>query len=166
MSTTIEGSPYSRALLSCINELFKVLIWKRIKGWWSEEGVISLLQGACRQGSSYLHSALILQEGIAAALDANKNVFVAYFDTFNSVWIDGLFHQLRNMGVVGKTWRLLYKSYHDLRCKVRLAGCYADWYQMRCGIHQGGFLSLPSGHSNIHGTFQECLGEHSKMILS
>ena len=25
---------------------------------------------------------------------------------------------------------------------------------------------LPSGHGNIHGTFQECLGEHSKMILS
>ena len=46
------------------------------------------------------------------------------------------------MGIVGKTWRLLYKSYHDFRCKVRLAGCYSDWYVMRCGIHQGGFLSL------------------------
>ena len=23
----------------------------------------------------------------------------------------------------------------------------------------------PSGHDNIHGTFQECMGEHSKMIL-
>ena len=24
----------------------------------------------------------------------------------------------------------------------------------------------PSGHGNIHGTFQECLGQHSKMITS
>ena len=92
-----------------------------------------------------LHSALILQEGIAAGLDANTNVYVAYFDAakaFDSVWIDVLFYQLRNMGVVGKTWQPLYKSYHDFKCMVRLAGCYADWYQMRCGIHQGGFLSI------------------------
>ena len=132
-------------LLSSMNKIFEILIWERVKGWWSDEGVISLLQGACRQGSSCLHSALILQEGIAAGLDAEKKVFVAYFDAaraFDSVWTDSLFYQLRNMGIVGKTWRLLYQSYHDFRCKVRLAGCYSDWYQMKCGIHQGGFLSL------------------------
>ena len=40
-------------LLSCMNKLFEVLIWERIKGWLSEEGVISLLQGECHRGSSY-----------------------------------------------------------------------------------------------------------------
>ena len=46
------------------------------------------------------------------------------------------------MGIVGKVWRLLYKSYFDFRCKIRLADQYSDWYVMRCGIHEGGFLSL------------------------
>ena len=112
-------------LLSSMNKLFEILVWNRVKVWWSDERVISLLQGACRQGSSCLHSALILQEGIAARLDANKKVFVVYFDAakaFDSVWTDGLFYQLRKMGVTGKIWRLLYKSYHDFRCKVRLCG--------------------------------------------
>ena len=98
--------------------------------------MISPLQGACRKGSFCLHSALILQESIAARLDTKKKV--AYCDAakaFDSVWIDGLFYQLYKAGIVGKT-------YDDFCCKVRLAGVYSDWYQMGCGIHQGGFLSL------------------------
>ena len=78
----------------------------------------SVLQGACRNGSSCLHSAMILQESInATGLGANKKVFVAYFDAakaFDSVWTDGLFFQLHNAGLVGKTWQLLYKSYEKI----------------------------------------------------
>ena len=59
------------------------------------------------------------------------------------------------MGVVGKTWRLLYESYHDFRCKVRLVCCYADLYQMRCGIHQGGFLSLLKSAAFIDSLLRE-----------
>ena len=39
--------------------------------------------------------------------------FVAYFDVakaFDSVWIDGLFYQLRKKGVCGKIWRLFYAT--------------------------------------------------------
>ena len=107
--------------------------------------MISPLQGACLKGSSCLHTAAILQEAIAFGLDTSKRVFVAYFDmakAFDSVWIDGLFYQLRKKGLVGKEWHLLYSSYTDFWCKVRLHGDYSDWYPMQCGIHQGGYLSL------------------------
>ena len=128
-----------------MNKLFEVIIWERIKTWWEEEGIISPLQGACRKGSSCIHSAYILQESITTSLDTKSKVFVAYFDAakaFDSVWTDGLFYQLHNAGLKGKTWRILYKSYEDFRYKVRLSGTYSSWYSMRCGIHQGGFLSL------------------------
>ena len=46
------------------------------------------------------------------------------------------------MGVKGKIWRLLYRSYIDFMCKVRIGDRSSDWYRMMCGIHQGGFLSL------------------------
>ena len=132
-------------LLTCMNKLFEVIVWERLKFWWEDQGIISRLQSACRTGSSCIHSALILQESIADGLDTKKKVFVAYFDAakaFDSVWTDGLFYQLRNLGINGKLWRLLYKSYEELKCKVRLMGTYSDWYSMRCGIHQGGVLSL------------------------
>ena len=132
-------------LLTSLNKVFEMLIWKRIKSWWFEEHVISPLQGACRPGMSCLHTALSLQETIAVGLDSGQKVFVAYFDVskaFDGVWIDGLFFQLRNMGIVGRVWRLLYHSYQNFWCKARINGQYSEWYRMECGIHQGGYLSL------------------------
>ena len=110
--------------------------------WWEESGAISPLQGACKPGSSCVHSALILQETIAAGLDTNKKVFVAYFDitkAFDSVWIDGLFYHLHQKGVVGTLWRILYYTYQHFRCRVCVNDEYSEWYPMTCGIHQGAF---------------------------
>ena len=122
-----------------------MLVWERVKGWWSGEHVISPLQGACRPGMSCLHTARALQVTIAVNLDSTKSVFVAYFDVskaFDGVWINGLFYQMRTMGLVGRVWHLLYLSYQDFWCRVRVNGQFSEWYQMECGIHQGGYLSL------------------------
>ena len=132
-------------LLSILNKLFEVLIWQRMEGWWNETQVISELQGACRKGVSCIHTAMLLQETIATELESHNKVFVAYYDVakaFDGVWIDGLFFRLHEMGVVGKTWRILYKTYIDFKCRVRIQNLHSKWYNMECGIHQGGFLSL------------------------
>ena len=132
-------------LLTILNKVFEMLLWQRMKDWWEREQVISPLQGACRTGKSCVHPALTLQESIAIGLGTGKKVLVTYLDVskaFDGVWIDGLFFQLRQTGIVGKAWRLLYSTYQDFRCKVRISGVYSDWYTMECGIHQVGFLSL------------------------
>ena len=61
---------------------------------------------------------------------------------FDTVWIDGLFKQLFDLGITGKTWRLLYRGYIDFECRVRIRGSLSDPYKLSCGIHQGGYLSL------------------------
>ena len=132
-------------LLTSLNKIFEILIWERMKDWWESEQVISPFQGACRPGKSCIHSALSLQESISVGLGTRKKVMVTYLDVakaFDGVWIDGLFYQLRLKGIVGKVWRLMYATYQDFRCKVRIAGEFSEWYPMECGIHQGGFLSL------------------------
>ena len=132
-------------LLSTLNKLFEVLIWQRMEKWWINNRVISQLQGACRKGISCLHTAMLLQESIATSLESHNKVFVAYYDVakaFDGVWIDGLFYRLHEMGVIGKTWRVLYNNYRDFKCKVRIQNLHSEWYVMECGIHQGGFLSL------------------------
>ena len=68
-----------------------------------------------------------------------------YYDVakaFDGVLIDGLFSRLRDMGIRGKTWRLLYNSYVGFKCKVRIQNLHSEWYVMKCVIHQGGYLSL------------------------
>ena len=112
-------------LLSTYDKLFEIVIWNRLKWWWVDSGVISELQGACKSGLSCIHTAFILQETIAASLEDNDKCYVALYDVakaFDGVWIDGLFRQVFESGVTGKTWRLLYRSYIDFRCCLKIQG--------------------------------------------
>ena len=70
---------------------------------------------------------------------------MAFFDVakaFDTVWIDGLFEQMHDLGITGKMWRLLYRGYINFKCCVKLQGSFSRWYEPLCGIHQGGFMSL------------------------
>ena len=132
-------------LLSTFNKLCEALLWKRIQPWWFTDHVTSILQGAARKGFLCVQSALTLQETIAKQREEGKKVFVAYYDvskTFDSVWTDGLFFQLHKLGIQGNLWRLLYKSYKDFQCCVRIGEKDSTYYTMECWIHQGGYLSL------------------------
>ena len=88
---------------------------------------------------------MILQETISTLLESQKKVFVTYLDVskaFDGVWIEGLFYRLRELGIRGRTWRLLYKTYIDFKCRARIQSKFSNWYTLTCGIHQAGFLSL------------------------
>ena len=132
-------------LLSTFSKIYELVIWDRIEPWWRENGALSRFQGACRKGQSCVHTSLLLQETVASALEAHKKVFVSYFDVskaFDTVWTNGLFSKLHDIGITGKMWRLMYRTYNDFYCKVRISGNFSEWYPMSCGIHQGGILLL------------------------
>ena len=137
-------------LVSSFNKIFEILIWQRLKAWWIDERVISDLQGACKTGLSCIHTAFLLQETLATSLEDNNQCFVAFFGVakaFDTVWIDGLFKQVFDIGITGKTWSLLYCCYVDFRCRVGIGSRFSEPYELRCGIHQGGtsrFWSTPS----------------------
>ena len=145
-ASTLDTNNYRGiTLLNTLNKLFEVILWGRMQGWWEETGVISKLQGACRNKVSCVHTAMVHQETISAQLEAGKTVFVSYYDVskaFDGVWTDVLFFRLHALGIRGRLWRLLYKSYVNFKCKVRIHDMYSQWYTMSCGIHQGGYMSL------------------------
>ena len=145
-TSTMEVNNYCGiTLLSIFNKLFELVMWKRMEKWWFESEAISGLQGACRKGVSCVHSAYTLQESISTLLETNSKVFVTYLDVskaFDGVWIGGLFYRLWELGIRGKTWRLFFNSYTDFQCKARVQSKMSEWYPLRCGIHQGGYLSL------------------------
>ena len=96
-------------LLTNFNKIFEILVWGRLETWWLGNGIISNLQGACRKGQSCIHTVFLLQETVSTALKRHKSVFVAFYDVskaFDTVWTDGLFSKLYDMGITGKVWRL------------------------------------------------------------
>ena len=141
-TSTLDVNNYRGiTLLSTFNKLFEVVVWKRMEKWWFDSGIITQLQGACRKGVSCVHSTFLFQESISTLLETHKKVFVTYLDVlkaFDGVWIGGLFYRLWEMGIRGRTWRLLYNSYNDCMCRVRVQNQMSEWYPLRCGIHQGG----------------------------
>ena len=132
-------------LLSVFNKIYEILIWKRLHLWWEEHNIVSDLQYACKKGLSCTHAAFILKETVATSLEAGDKCYVAFYDVakaFDTVWIDGLFIQLWDAGIQGKLWRMLYLCYCNFRCCVRVGGHVSAWYKLKCGIHQGGYMSL------------------------
>ena len=98
-----------------------------------------------REGASCVHTAFNLRETIATSMEASRHCFVAFIDVakaFDTVWIDGLFKQMYDLGITGKTWRLLYRCYVKFKCCVKLQGSFSEWYEPQCPIHQGFFCHL------------------------
>ena len=132
-------------LLSVFNKIYEILLWKRIQGWWTENETISDLQFACKKGLSCTPAAFLLRETVATSLEDGSKCFVAFCDVakaFDTVWIDDLFIQLWEMGIRGKVWRMLYLCYQNFRCCMKVQGHMSAWYELKCGIHQGGYMSL------------------------
>ena len=116
-------------LLSVFNKIYEILLWNRLKGWWVENNINSDLQFACKKGLSCTHAAYLLKETVSTLLEAGDKLYVAFYDVakaFDTVWVDGLFVQLWDMGI----------------CCARVQGHVSDWYHLKCGIHQGGYMSL------------------------
>ena len=99
---TLEGSLSYRVLTN-----FSRLSWSKV--WWENDQVIFQCQVASKKKQSCIHAGLMLQEAVAASRHGNNKCFVAYFDVtkaFDSVWINGLFKQLYDLGITGRIWRI------------------------------------------------------------
>ena len=115
-NTTVTGPDNFRGitLLNTYSKVFEILVWNRMESWWMNK--ITPLQGASRKGVSCLHTAMMLQDTVSSNLESRSKVFVTYFDVskaFDSVWVNGLFYQLRHLGIIGVTWRIMDKMYVD-----------------------------------------------------
>ena len=104
-----------------------------------------------------MHTSLLLQESVAEALENNNKVFVTFLEVskaYDTVWTDGMFFKLHEMGLKGKIWRLMCRGYVDFKCSVRIENSTSEWFPMRCGIHQGGFLSLTKYVAFVNGLLE------------
>ena len=97
-------------LTSVLAKMFEKFIVGRIDPWVKEKNVIHSLQGVSQHHCSSLHSAWLVREALADNRERDKSVFVGLLDSkkaFDTVWQDGLFFKLYEIGLTGKTWRVL-----------------------------------------------------------
>jgi exonuclease III len=128
-------------LLPMLSKLFETLLLNRADKWLTADSRLGELQGAAQEGASCLHTSLLLRETIHHRVEQDGLVHIALLDAkkaFDSVWVDGLFVKLYEMGLNAKLWRILRVWYKDLRCKVRVGDHLSQPFQVLVGVFQGG----------------------------
>jgi hypothetical protein len=131
-------------LLNVIGKILERLILDRMMPILIKNGVPDKMQFAYQKGKSCVQASFVLQEAIHHAVERESKVYACFLDiskAFDCVWMDGLFFKLFNLGIQGKSWRLLKKWYSNLSCRVAHNDLLSEPFLIRQGIRQGGVIS-------------------------
>ena len=108
-------------------------------------GDTNKVQFEYQESNSCIMSSFGLQEVINHYKEEGSNIYCCFLHAskaFDCVWIGGLLFKLFNMGIKGKTWRIIRNWYSKLSCCVMVEDLISAPFQVRQGIRQGGVLSL------------------------
>ena len=86
-----------------------------------EKGLPNCLQFAYQKNKSCIDASMSLQEAVLHNIELGSKVYCCFLDStkaFDTEWISGLFYKLYNLGIQGKTWRLLRNWYSKLTSRV------------------------------------------------
>ena len=113
------------SLTSACAKLFELIIDVRIRKWAESRETLSDLQGGFRAGRSTADQLFILTEILAHRSERKGQTFMAFLDVskaYDTVWRDGLWYKLCEMGVGGKCLKFLRKMYSKVRRSVVVNG--------------------------------------------
>ena len=131
-------------LLNVVGKIFERLILDRWMPFLVEKGFPNCLQFAYQKNKSCIDASMSLQEAVLHNIELGSKVYCCFLDStkaFDTVWISGLFYKLYNLGIQGKTWRLLRNWYSKLTSRVITGGVVSAEFPVLQGVRQGGVLS-------------------------
>ena len=94
-------------------------------------------QACFRAGRCCIDNIFTLNELIQGHLKEGKKTFSFFLDiqkAYDSVWCNGLWLKLWNMGVKGKIWRVIKTMYNSSRSAVRLEGEKSSTFSVEQGV--------------------------------
>lgn len=131
-------------LLNIIGKVFERLVLDRLMPKFCEVGIPHPLQFAYQKGTGCIQASYVLQKAALYNIERGSKVYACLLDSakaFDTVWIDGLFYKLYQIGIRGKTWRILRSWYSKLFARVIFNDLVSDPFPVKQGVRQGGVLS-------------------------
>ena len=119
---------------------------KRINKWcWCEENnVISDCQFGFRKGCSTTDAIFVLYNLIQKMLNDRGRLYCAFVDlkkAFDSIYRNALWYKMFNLGIKGRTFRIIRDMYAKVKSCVKSANTMSDFFQYAVGLRQGEVLS-------------------------
>ena len=146
-------------LLSVVGKLFRSIIEDRLSTWSERVGACADEQGGFRRNRGTIDQIFILREIILHRKDLGLPTLVTYIDVrkaFDTVWREGNYVRLFDIGVQGKMWRQIHNMNERTRSKIRLPMGDTDWFDIKRGVAQGATES-PWLYNNFVNGLADCL---------
>lgn len=143
-SKLLKGNYRGITLLNVIGKILERLILDRLMSKFCMLSIPHPLQFAYQKGTGCIQASYVLQEAATHYIERGSKVYTCLLDSakaFDSVWIDGLFYKLYQLGIRGKTWRILRAWYSNMSSRVIYNDLISDQFPILQGVRQGGVLS-------------------------
>ena len=131
-------------LLCVVGKVFCKVINNRLVQYLECGGKLHEGQAGFRVGRSCMDNAYVLNEVVQGRLKEGKVTYAFFLDVkkaYDTVWRDGLWLKLWEMGVRGKVWRVIKQMYEFSRSAVFFEGEKSDTFSLEQGVAQGCSLS-------------------------
>jgi hypothetical protein len=127
-------------LLSVIGKLFGSVMEDRLSSWSEKTHAIVDEQGGFRRKRGTPDLIFMLREIILTRKARNQATLATFIDArkaYDTVWREGNFVRLHDLGVRGKLWRQLQVMNQDPKSKIRLPFGETEWFEVKRGVAQG-----------------------------
>jgi hypothetical protein len=132
-------------LLSVVGKLYTVILNSRLSKWCEKKGVLVDEQAGFRVNRSTVDQIYALREVIQGRRrEKRKDSYCCFLDikkAYDTVFREGLWRRMREVGVVGKMWRVLKNIYVKVESSVVVNAERTDWFELYTGVRQGCILS-------------------------
>lgn len=131
-------------LLDVVGKFYTMILNTRLMSWMEAHNSLHSCQAGFRRGRSCADHIFNLSEIIQSRIRQGLPTYIFFRDVkkaFDTVWRDGLFYKLWDMGIRGKFWRILRNLYADTQSRVLVNGQQSEYFPIQQGVAQGDPLS-------------------------
>ena len=124
-------------LLSVVGKVFCKILKNRLVQCLDKERALQEGQAGFRSNRSCMDNVYTLNEIVQGRLMEDKKTYELFLDiqkAYDSVWLDGLWYKLWDMGVKGRMWRVIKKMYEFSKSVLLLAGEKSDTFKIEQGV--------------------------------
>ena len=131
-------------LVSCLSKVFTGILNKRLNDWAEKYKILTDCQFGFRKNYSTTDAIFVLNSIVQHSLNHGKKLYCAFIDlkkAFDSIYLNGLWLKLFNLGVKGKLLRIVHDMYSNIKLKIRSCNSYSEYFEVAIGLKQGEILS-------------------------
>ena len=156
------------ALTSIFSKILSHIIEKRLRNWAEQNTVISDYQFGFRSGKSTTDRIFILNSLIQTVITVEKKpLFCAFVDfkkAFDSVYRNGLWLKLLQLGTSSKIINMLRTMYSDVKACVRSDNIISECFSCLNGVKQGEPVSSLMFILFINDLYESLLNDNDDYI--